>query len=102
MIPGIRLLPLSRGYATKRPASRLKPTISLDHVCRKSIISEAICCFNIELTVTKYSFSKEQKHWLYTEQFGDIPGALPTLRQELSLANMPAMSLSDIATSQIS
>ncbi|KAH8129826.1 hypothetical protein ACSS6W_004812 [Trichoderma asperelloides] len=36
MIPGIRLLHLSRGYATKRPASRLKPTISLDHFLQRS------------------------------------------------------------------
>ncbi|KAH6609335.1 hypothetical protein Trco_002681 [Trichoderma cornu-damae] len=34
MIPGIRLLHLSRGYATQRPASRLKTTISLDHRSR--------------------------------------------------------------------
>ncbi|KAL7791347.1 complex 1 domain-containing protein [Trichoderma ceciliae] len=36
MIPGIRLLHLSRGYATQRPASRLKTTISLDHFLQRS------------------------------------------------------------------
>ncbi|TFB07285.1 hypothetical protein CCMA1212_000798 [Trichoderma ghanense] len=38
MNPGFRLLPLglSRGYASQRPASRLKPTISLDHFLQRS------------------------------------------------------------------
>ncbi|KAF3073663.1 hypothetical protein CFAM422_003904 [Trichoderma lentiforme] len=95
MNPGIRLLPLGRGYATQRPASRLKPTISLDHPSKISPPQQ-------QTNKPIASFSNVQKLWHYTEPSGEAQGALQMLGQELNLANMHETSLSGIATSKIS
>ncbi|QYS97184.1 hypothetical protein H0G86_013326 [Trichoderma simmonsii] len=101
---GIRLLlPLGRGYATQRPASRLKPTISLDHV-RQPEQAANLLRSPPQQAANKpiASFSNGQKLWHYTEPSGGAQGALQMRGQEPNLANMPGTNLSGIATSKIS